>query len=351
MLFSRRLPVSALIDFSRSMRQSLSSGIMLKDVMETLASKGTPRVRPVADQLAKDLKSGWGLQDALKRQTGVFPPLFLSLTAVGEESGHLPEVLGEMEKYYRTQQKLRKEFISQITWPIFQLVMAVFVIAGLIYALDIVNKIRNVKGPPMDPLGFGLVGEKGAIIFLLIAFGTALALYLLFQLVKWLFRGRPTVDRFLLNLPFIGGCKTSIALTRFSIALRLMLETNMSVLKMMELALLATDNTAFQAAGERIAVSLKQGNNIETSLAGVGIFPRHYLSAVAVAESSGRLPELLRDQAEELDEETRRRLAVLNQMAGYLVWIGVGALVIFAIFRIFSSVYVENIEKVLPGGG
>jgi type II secretory pathway component PulF len=138
-----------------------------------------------------------------------------------------------------------------------------------------------------------------------------------------------------------------LALARFCVALRLMLETNMSVLKMMELALMATDNAAFQAARPVIDASLKSGNNIEMSLAAAGLFPQSFLSAVAVAEGSGRLPELLREQANDYDEETRRRLGFLNQVASYLVWLGVAFLIIFAIYRIFSTVYIENIDKFL----
>src|SRR5947209_10131721 len=100
LFFSKRLPLSALIDLCRSMRYSLGAGLMLRDVMDLLAGKGTRPIRPVAAKISKDLKAGWSLQDALNKQQAAFPPLFIALTTVGEESGNLPEVLGELEKYY-----------------------------------------------------------------------------------------------------------------------------------------------------------------------------------------------------------------------------------------------------------
>src|SRR5579871_1565883 len=140
MFFSRRLSIKDLIDLCRSMRYSLASGLTLRDVMDLLSTNGPPRLRPVAAQISKELKAGWSLQDAIGKQAHVFPPLFLALTAVGEESGNLPEVLTELEKYYRVQQKLRRDFIDQISWPVVQLVLAVFVIAGLILVLGIIKQ-------------------------------------------------------------------------------------------------------------------------------------------------------------------------------------------------------------------
>src|SRR5580704_15767950 len=146
MFFFRRLSTKDLIDLCRSMRYSLSSGLTLRDVMDLLTSNGPPRLRPVAAQISKELKAGWSLQDSIAKQAAVFPPIFLALVTVGEESGNLPEVLTELEKYYHVQRKLRREFIDQITWPVIQACMAVFVIAGLIWALTFVKELSMAKG-------------------------------------------------------------------------------------------------------------------------------------------------------------------------------------------------------------
>src|SRR5271166_2499582 len=164
-MFSRRLPLGALIDLCRSMRYSLNSGLMLRDTMDMLAAKGTRPIRPVAAKICTDLKAGWSLQDALKKQENVFPPLFVALCTVGEESGNLPEVLGELEKYYILRLKLRREFLSQISWPVIQFIAAILIVAGLILILGILPK-KDSREEPLDPLGMGLIGPEGAIKFL-----------------------------------------------------------------------------------------------------------------------------------------------------------------------------------------
>ena len=343
--FSRRLSIKDLIDLCRTMRYSLASGLTLRDVMDLLATNGPPRLRPIAAQVSKELKSGWSLQDAITKQSHAFPPLFLALTAVGEESGNLPEVLTELEKYYRVQQKLRREFIDQITWPVVQFSMATLVIAGLIIVLDFVAHINPGTDANTDPLGFGLVGVEGAIKFLLFVWGGVAVILMTVLVVKALFRRRAVVERMLLRIPAFGPCLRAIALTRFCVALHLMLETSLSVRKTLKLALLATDNVAFSSTQGAVEASLSRGETITSALSACRVFPKHFLGIVAVAEESGRLPEVLRNQAEEYDEEARRRLQLVNKIFSYMIWFGILAFLAFAIFRIFQEVYVNAILK------
>ncbi len=71
MIFFRRLGLAELIELCRSLRYALGAGLMLRDVMDLLAKRGTRHLRTLADQIEKELKSGWSLQDALAKQEGV----------------------------------------------------------------------------------------------------------------------------------------------------------------------------------------------------------------------------------------------------------------------------------------
>jgi type II secretory pathway component PulF len=349
MIMFRRLQLADLIELCRSMRYSLNAGIMLRDVMDLLATRGTRRVRTLAVQISKELKSGWSLQDALAKQGGVLPPLFISLATVGEESGNLPEVLMELEKYYILQQKLHREFNEQIAWPLFQFVAAILIITLLIYVLGIIPKIPGPKGmQSLDPLGLGLIGTRGALTFLGSVCGIVTAAILLFQLAKRLLRRRAMIEHVLLLVPGVGPCLRALAIARFCIAGRLMLETSLSVLKTLRLAFVATDNAAFIAVSPRVEASLRQGNSITSSFDRARVFPEKFLSAVGVGEESGRLPETLRHQGDEYDDEARRRLGWLTRLSGWLVWLCVATIIIACIFRIFTTVYLGNIERALP---
>jgi type IV pilus assembly protein PilC len=336
MFWSRRLPLWALIDLARSARHALTSGLFLRDVMDLLASKGTRPVRRVAGRIGKDLKAGWSFDDALRKQESYFPPLFVSLATVGEESGHLPEVLHELEKYYILQQKLRRDFLNSISWPVIQFVSAVLIVALLILVLGELPT-AGPQGGKFDALGMGLLGARGALIFLGWVGGTLVGVTAAFLVLKKLLRKRAVVERVLLLVPAVGPCLRAMALTRFCIAGRLMLETSLSIFKSLRLAFLATDNAAFIQRYPAVEASLRQGNGITTSFERARVFPTKFMSAMAVAEESGRLPETLRYQGEEYDDEMRRRLGWLTRLAGGLIWLAVAAVIILVIVRIYGN--------------
>jgi len=350
-LWFRPLGLTALIEFTRSIRFFLASGMTLRQAMRVLANKGGSwTVRAVAADVDRELAAGWPLQAALDKQEGRFPPLFLALAAVGEETGNLPEVMKDLENYYRTQQLLQRQFRSQIAFPVLQFVAAVFIVSGLIYILGQLPPARVAgREQPLDPLGMGLVGADGAVRFMVAVFGAVAVILVGLWLLRRLLRRRAVVERFVLALPVVGSVTRAIALTRFSFAMQLMLDSSMSILRTIRLAFAATDNAAFAAASDRAEAVLRRGNSVSTALTESRRFPADYLSAVAVGEESGHLPEVMRQQAEYYDDVSRRGISLLNRLLGVVVWLAVAGFVIFLIIKLFTVMYLGTIEKVAAG--
>src|SRR3712207_2640441 len=103
MLFSSRLSLSSLIELCRALRHYLGAGLTLREVFQQQARKGTAEVRPIAARISADLEKGDDLETALGQERAFFPPLFVSLATVGEQTGMLPEVCRELERYFIVQ--------------------------------------------------------------------------------------------------------------------------------------------------------------------------------------------------------------------------------------------------------
>src|SRR5439155_326513 len=115
---------------------------------------GRPGVRPMAARISTGVESGEALEELLRKETALLPPLFVALATVGEQTGMLPEVFRELEKFYLFQDRLRKQFLAQIAWPAFQLFAAILVITGLIWILGIITEV-NPGSKGFDPIGLG----------------------------------------------------------------------------------------------------------------------------------------------------------------------------------------------------
>ncbi len=331
MLPSARPSLSDLIELCRSLRHYLGAGLPLVDAFRQQAKRGTAKVRPPAGRIAAALERGDSLDDALEREEASFPPLFVALARVGEQSGMLAEVFADLEKYYVRERALWRQFFARIAWPIVQFVLAIFVLAGLILILGLIADSRG--GPPLDPLGLGLAGPSGATIFLGVVFAVLLGLAGTYWLLTRRLGGA-RIQTFLLSLSVIGPCLRALALARFCMALRLTTETGMSIVKAMRLSLSATGNAAYTAQSERIQGDLRRGEELNLALTRSELFPEEFQHILAVAEESGTLDRVLAHQAEHYHEESGRRLAILTGMAGYAVYGFVGLIIIVAIFRI-----------------
>jgi type IV pilus assembly protein PilC len=334
MLFSSRLSLSNLIELCRSLRHYLGAGLPIVDAFRQQAGKGALAVRPVAARITAALEKGDSLEDALQREERFFPPLFLALSRVGEQTGMTAEVFADLEKYFLRQRTLWRQFVAQSTWPVVQFFLAIFVLAGLILIMGLIAESRG--GEPLDPLGLGLAGPSGAMIFLGVVFGILFGIGAIYLLMKRSLRGSVALDEFLLRLPAIGPCMRALALTRFCMALRLTTETGMSILKAMRLSLQATGNQAFVAQSEQVEGKLRRGGELTNALAASGLFPEDFQHMMNVAEESGTLSEVLAHQTEHYHEESGRRLAALTSAAGYGLWLLVAIIIIVAIFRIYS---------------
>jgi type IV pilus assembly protein PilC len=332
-MFTSRLSLGNLIELCRVLRHYLQSGLSLVEAFRKQAKTGASGVRPVAGRILAKLEKGDSLEEALKAEKAVFPPLFVTLAGVGEKTGNLPEVIAELEKYYLFRKKLWNQFIGMIAWPVLQFNAAIFVLAGLIFMMGFVAEMTG-SHQPLDPLGLGLSGFGGALIFLGAAYGSLVGLYVVYLLVTRLLRQQALVDRLLLAVPALGGCLRALALARFCLALRLTHEAGMSAPTALRVSLRATDNAAFAARSDKAVALVKAGEELSVALTSTGLFPDDFRHIVAVAEESGRLTEVLRQQADHYEQEATRRLVLLNVAASFLVWGAIAVVIIIAIFRI-----------------
>jgi type IV pilus assembly protein PilC len=335
MLLSKRLPLSDVIVLCRSLRHYVSAGLTVAQVFRQQAGKGSPRMRQTANGIATALEHGDSLEDALEREADLFPPLFLPLLRVAERSGMVSEVAAELEKYFTRQQKLFRRFVQQITWPAIQFFLAVLVLAMLIWIMGLLAESRGDK-KPLDPLGLGLAGARGAWTFVGIVFGTLAVLAVGFFVARRSLAERAGVDALLLRLPAIGPCLQALALSRFCMALGLTGETSMAIHQALNLSLRATGNQAFAVHGKVAQAAVKKGKELTLALSRTGLFPNEFLNVIAVGEESGQITEVLRRQAVYYDEEAGRRLTILAAVAGRGIWALVAAFIIIAIFRIYS---------------
>ncbi|MBO0699653.1 MAG: type II secretion system F family protein, partial [Zavarzinella sp.] len=281
-MFAPRSSFDALASWSRAIRHGHGAGLTLVRVFEIQARSGPTALRDVAARIARKLQAGGTLEDALTAEGSNVPELFTALAIVGERSGRVPEVFGQLEEYYRLQAQLRREFRAQAAWPTFQFVGAVIVIALTIFLLGLLA----TGGPATAPVGFGLTGTRGAVIFLIFVGSVVGGLVLAYKLVTGTVAKQAAFEAWLLRVPVLGPAIQAAAMSRFCLALQLTLDSSMSTGKALRMSLRATGNGAFEARADRIVKRVEQGDEIARAIGTNPVFPVEFLGALSVGEVS-----------------------------------------------------------------
>jgi type IV pilus assembly protein PilC len=333
------LPLRNLIELCRVLRHNLGAGLTLRDVFRQQADRGAAAVRPLAQRIRTSIEAGDSLQIALERERAFFPPLFLSMAVVGEKTGNLPEIFGELEKYYSLQLKLRRQLISQSMLPAIQLALAFLVIAFLILVLGLIGQSRNTPAPGI----LGLSGGKGALLFLVLSFGSVASLFVLYVVLTRTLQQKAAVDAFLLRLPVLGTCIEAVVMNRFALALQLTLECGTPIMQAVRLSFQAGNNAAFSQYSDAVRQAIKSGDDLTLALGQCPLFPESFMSMVASAEEGGRIPEMMRHQADYYYEEAARRLTALTRVATFGIWLIYAIFMVIAIFRI-ANIYLSALQ-------
>jgi len=281
----------------------------------------------------------------MRAHPGRFPELMIDLIEVAEQTGSLPEVLAALADHYDNLLRLRRSFLGAIAWPIFQLVAAVLLVAGLIFVLGLIDSGKGNE--PMDVLGLGLTGGSGALMWLFLCFGSAAGLFLVYQVLSRGLRGRATIHAALLHVPVLGGCLRSFALARFSWAFALTQQAGMPISPSLEASLKATANGSFASSAPQVMAMVQEGEDLSEALASTNLYPQDYLELVRVGEATGTVPETLQRLSPQLEEQARRSLSTLTSVLAWVIWALVAVLIVFIIFRIFMIAYIGPINDLL----
>jgi len=341
MLFSRRIAIKQLAGLCRRTAISLSAGVDVRTVWSREVQRASGQVdRERIQDVSQAIGQGETLAAALAATGDYFPPLMRELVDVGERTGHLSEVLTQLAEHYENQIDLRRTFLAAATWPLIELAAAVTIIGFLILALGV---IENLTGTRVDPLGLGLIGVPGLVVYLAALTAVVLAFFFVLRAIRRGLAWTRPIQRAVLRLPGVGGPLRTLALARLAWTLHLTFKTGMEVRRSLRLSLGTTRNATYTDHIETIDAQIEMGHSLHEAFLAAGVFPSDFLDSVAVAEQSGRMTESMDLLARQYLAQARMAMATLTKVGGFAVWVLVAAAIILLIFKL-ASFYIGILE-------
>jgi len=145
-IFGRLIRTIAIGRFARTLATLLKSGVPLLAAMDIVKNiVGNVRLAEVIEQSRQAIQEGESIAAPLKR-SGEFPPLVHHMVAIGERSGSLEEMLGNVADAYEDQVDTTVSALTSLMEPIMNVLMGAVVTFIVFSVLMPILQINTLAG-------------------------------------------------------------------------------------------------------------------------------------------------------------------------------------------------------------
>lgn len=341
-LFQSKPGLTDLMMFARQMYALTKAGIPIVRALRGLADTSRhPGLVKALQDVIDSLNSGRDLAGSLARHPDIFPPLFINVVRVGENSGKLDEAFQRLYQYLNFDKFTRDQISSAMRYPIIVLVavsVAIAVVMGMVVP-KFAKIFAAVGGQLPGPTKLIIAVSNFTVSYWWLVAGVIAGTA--FGIRSWLNTeaGRFTWDRLKLRMPVLGGIVLRATLARFARAYTMTSRAGVPLLDSLTLISRAVQN---EFVGEHIRSMrsfIERGETLSRAAAATGLFTPLVLQMLAVGEETGRIDEMMDEMADFYDRDVQNDVENLGTLMEPLLIIIVGGVVLVLALGVFLPMW------------
>jgi len=302
------------------------------------------------DYLSVQIKEGQTLYNAIESQKIVKVPKYIvSSIKVGEESGKLDLVLIEMSKFLKDEDKIASKTTGALVYPMFIIIVSIFMISFMLTAVvpKIVKVFENLKQelPPITKVVItsGDFLKENYLIILSFVFLLIFAFALLYGKSK---KFRYFVDSFMLKVPILKNIIISKELGRFSYLTYVLTNSGVNYVTAISLSSNTIENEKIKKVFQKAMKDVIEGKKFSLSLLKAGFsFDKSFLQAIALAEETSEVSDILKNISEIYFEENNLRINTLLNLIEPSLIIVVGGAIGFIVTALLLPMFSMNVLR------
>ncbi len=343
--WQRRLSGAQLSLITRQFATLLAAGLPVEQTLNALIEQAdTDYQRHVLAGVRGEVLAGHTLARSLQKYPRVFPDLYVTLVAAGEQSGRLGEVMERLADYTESHQALRQKVGLAFVYPAIVTLVAGAVVLGLLtYVVPQVVSVFANTNQTLPWLTRALIGLSDFLRasgwLWLIAIGVAV----------WAARRalrqpgpRLRFHRWLLRLPLVGTMVRGVNSAQLASTLGILVGSGVPLLAALQAGAGVVGNLPMRHAVEEAARRVREGGSLSRALAASRLFPPMLVHMIASGESSGRLVHMLERAAEQQGREMENRVMGLTSLLEPLLIVVMGGVVLVIVLAILLPIFEMN---------
>lgn len=140
-VFGQIIKVSSLVDTTRTLAILIGAGVSILDALNIIIeTTGNAVYQKSFSNIKNKVEKGQSLGNSLD-QEGIFPPILVQMTQVGEQTGNLDDTLLRLSKYFETESEIAIKSMTTLIEPMILVVLG----AGVGFlVLSVITPIYNL---------------------------------------------------------------------------------------------------------------------------------------------------------------------------------------------------------------
>jgi MSHA biogenesis protein MshG len=339
---AKKPQIDEVLLFTRQMHALTKAGVPLISGLSSLAeSTRNPILAAALRDIIETLESGRDFSTALARHPNIFPPLYIALIRVGENSGRMEESFNLMYSYLQREKHTRKQIKAALRYPITVLVaitIAIGILAG--FVIPAFSQIFDQLGGNLPLPTRIIMGLSNFVVgwwlLILLAAGAAFAGFVLWKNTD---RGRYIWDRTRFRFPLVGGIILRASLARFARAFSMTYKSGVPLSQGLTLVARAVDNEYLGERVVQIRNGVERGESLSATAAAAGLFTPLVLQMLRVGEETGQVDDMLDEVGDFYEGEVDYDVANLSALIEPIMIVALGAMVLVLALGIFLPMW------------
>jgi type IV pilus assembly protein PilC len=338
-----------IVFISREIATLFEAQVSALRIFQLLAGQATkPLQRDILTQIASDLQNGDALSVALGKHPKMFSNFYVNMVRAGEESGKLDQTFMFLADYLDRAFELASKAKNALIYPAF--VLVTFIAVMTLMLTVVIPKIT----PIITEAGQAIPIYTQVVIAIsdfLIDYGIFVLIALIiggFFLYRWAQTptGRLEMDRFKINIPYIGDLYRKLYMTRIADNMNVMLSSGITAVRALEITQSVVENAVYEQILTECTNAVKGGAPISATFAKYpNEVPVILTQMIQVGEETGELGSILERLAKFYQREVNTAVDTLvnliEPMLIVALALGVGfllAAVLLPIYNLSSSI-------------
>jgi type II secretory pathway component PulF len=318
------------------------SGVDLASAFHSLSQQcANTNLRNVLAQVHRDVTGGKSISDAMQAQASVFGDAYVASVAAGEAAGKLPEVLGRLAQFQRTELRARATIRTLLAYPIMLTGVSSMVVLGLVTFVlpkfvDIFTQFELAL-PTLTRVIVWLSEMLREHFWIWVPI--VIAMFVGLVASRRSKSGRRHWDAFMLNAPIIRDITRSFYIGRTFRLLGLMIESGVPLLEGLQLTRNSVRNALYRELFDDLENSILNGRGLANSLINAGFVPAVAAEMILTAERTGTLGMVTELMGEHYEEEGETKLRELATILEPLIIVVMGVIVATIVMAVMLPMF------------